>query len=222
MAKIKGLSTHEQPREKLIEKGVENLRDSELMAVLLRTGMKGKNVVTLSREILRKYPKKKLLSLDFDTLSEIKGIGPAKACILLAGFELAKRSLEVFDDNLPFVQNIKDVVAQVQNIKDAKREHFVVLYLNARNQLIHKETISIGTLTASLVHPREVFYPAVEKFAVSIIVVHNHPSGNIEPSKEDLNLTRRLIDAGELLGIVVLDHIVVTHNKNQSILKKIT
>ncbi len=207
---IKNLPKHERPREKMIEKGAENLRDSELMAILLRTGIKGKNVLKISEEILNKFPKKKLLSLDFEKLSKIKGIGAGKACLLLSAFELTKRALEVEDNNLPAINSAKDAVAQLQELRTAKKEHFVVLYLNARNQLIHKETISIGTLNASLVHPREVFKPAIEHLAASIIVAHNHPSGGVEPSEADLELTKRLGDAGRLLGIEVVDHVIIS------------
>ena len=207
---IKNLPKHEQPREKMIEKGAENLRDSELMAILLRTGIEGKNVLKISEEILNKFPKKKLLSLDFKKLSKIKGIGSGKACLLLSAFELTKRALEVEDNNLPTINSAKDAVAQLQELRTAKKEHFVVLYLNARNQLIYKETISIGTLNASLVHPREVFKPAIEHLATSIIIAHNHPSGGCEPSEADDKLTERLRDAGQLLGIEIIDHIIIS------------
>jgi DNA repair protein RadC len=209
MSKIKNLPKHEQPREKLIEKGVENLKDSELMAILLRTGIEGKDVMKVSKEILQKFPTKKLLSLDFKNLSKIKGIGLGKACLLLAAFELTKRALEVEDNNLPTINSAKDAVAQLQELRTAKKEHFVVLYLNARNQLIHKETVSIGTLNANLVHPREVFKPAIDCLAASIIIAHNHPSGDAEPSDDDLAITKRLQEAGKLLGIEVIDHVVV-------------
>ena len=207
---LRDMARHEQPREKLMEKGAENLRDLELMAILLRTGVEGKNVLEVSKEILNKFPKKKLLSLDFKTLSKIKGIGPGKACLLLSAFELTKRALEVEDNTLPIINSAKDALVHLQDIRNAKKEHFVVLYLNARNQLICKETISIGTLNASLVHPREVFKPAIEHLAASIIVAHNHPSGGLEPSEADIMLTGRLSDAGELLGIEMVDHLVVT------------
>jgi len=211
MSNIKNLPKHEQPREKLIEKGAINLRDSELMAILLRTGIEGKDVIKVSEEILQKFPKKKLLALDYKKLSEIKGIGPGKACLLLAAFELTKRALEHEDNNLPTINNAKDAVAQLQELRTAKKEHFVVLYLNARNQLIHKETISIGTLNASLVHPREVFKPAIDHLVASIIVAHNHPSGDAEPSRADEQLTGRLREAGKLIGIEVIDHIIITN-----------
>ncbi len=213
MPKIKDLPKHERPREKLIEKGVENLRDGELMAILLRTGIKGKNVLKVSEEILNKFPKKKLLSLDFEKLSEIKGIGAGKACLLLAAFELTKRALEVEDNNLPMINSAKDAVAQLQELRTAKKEHFVVLYLNARNQLVCKETISIGTLNTSLVHPREVFKPAIDCLAVSIIVAHNHPSGETEASEADIIITKRLIEVGKVVGIELVDHIIITGSK---------
>ena len=217
MTKIKDLPKHEMPREKLIEKGAINLKDAELLAILLRTGIKGKNVIEVSKGILKKYPMKKLISLDFKTLSDVKGIGPAKATHILAAFELTKRALEVEDNNLPTINSAKDAVAQLQELRTAKKEHFVVLYLNARNQLIHKETISIGTINASLVHPREVFKPAIEYLAVSIILAHNHPSGGCEPSEADIMLTGRLSDAGSLLGIEVADHVIITKDNFKSI-----
>jgi len=216
MPKIKDLPRHEMPREKLIEKGVDSLRDDELMAILLRTGVEGKDVMKVSSEILTKFPKKKLLSLDFETLSKIKGIGPGKACLLLSAFELTKRALEVENNSLPTISSAKDAVAQLQELRTAKKEHFVVLYLNARNQLIKKETISIGTLNANLVHPREVFKPAIECLATSVIVAHNHPSGDSQPSQADVDLTKRMTEAGRLLGIEILDHIVISNSNSFS------
>lgn len=218
VSRLRGLARHEQPREKLMEKGAENLRDFELMAILLRTGTKERDVMKMSEDILSKFPKKKLLSLDFSELSKIKGIGPGKACLLLAAFELTKRALDVEDNNLPIINNARDAVSQLQELRTAKKEHFVVLYLNARNQMVHKETISIGTLNASLVHPREVFYPAIECLAASIIIAHNHPSGDTNPSEADIALTRRLEDAGKLMGIEVRDHLVVIEKDYLSII----
>ncbi len=212
MSKIKRLSKHEMPREKLIEKGVTSLKDSELMAILLRTGIEGKDVLKVSEEILEKFPKKNLLSLNFENLSGIKGIGPGKACLLLSAFELTKRALEVEDNNLPTVNCVKDAVAQLQELRNAKKEHFVVLLLDARDRLIHKETISIGTIDASMVHPREVFKPAIDFLAASVIVAHNHPSGDASPSESDIILTKKLINAGKVLSIDIVDHIIMTNN----------
>ena len=216
--KITDLPKHERPREKLIERGPTGLRDKELLAIILRTGYTGKNVIEVSSEILKKFPMKKLLAMSYDDLLQIKGIDARKACSLLAAFELTKRALDVEDNNLPFINSAKDAVAQLQELRTAKKEHFIVLYLNARNQLIHKETISIGTLNASLVHPREVFKPAIECLAASIIVAHNHPSGGCEPSEADVMLTGRLSDAGKLLGIELRDHLVVTGSDFRSII----
>jgi DNA repair protein RadC len=219
MTKIKDFPAHLRPREKLIEKGPAGLKDKELLAILLGTGRAGKNVLEIAEEILAKHPMKNLLVLDYEKLAQVKGIGPGKACSLLAAFELTKRALEVEDNNLPAINSAKDAVAQLQELRAAKKEHFVALYLNARNQLIHKETISIGTLNASLVHPREIFEPALRLLASQIIVAHNHPSGDITPSDEDLKITSRLRSAGELLGIEVLDHIIIVE-KNFSSLKE--
>ena len=218
MAHFSNYAKHERPREKLIEKGAQNLRDSELIAILLGTGRAGKNVIEVAEEILGKFPKKHLLSLDYKELSKIKGIGPGKACSMLAAFELTKRALEVEDNNLPTIDSIKDTVAQLQELRGAKKEHFVVLYLNARNQLVHKELISVGTLCENLVHPREVFKPAITCLAASIIVAHNHPSGDIEPSQSDIEITKKLIRAGKILDISVIDHVIISYNSQNSII----
>lgn len=218
MTKIKDLPKHARPREKLIEKGATNLRDRELLAILLGKGRTGKNVLEMADEILRKYPMEKLAGLSYGDMARIKGIGPAKATSLLSSFELVKRALAVEDNNLSTINSAKDAMRHLQELRTAKKEHFVVLYLNARNQLIHKELISVGTLNASLVHPREVFKPAIEHLAACVIVAHNHPSGEVEPSQADLELTERLRLAGELLGIELIDHIIITENKQTNIL----
>ena len=220
MIKIKDLPRHERPREKLIEKGPQNLKDKELLAILLGTGREGKNVLDVAQEILAKHPMKNLLVLDYEKLSQIKGIGPGKACSLLSAFELTKRALEVEDNNLPAINSARDAVAQLQELRSAKKEHFVVLYLNARNQLIHKETISVGTLNASLVHPREVFKPAIDNLAASLIIAHNHPSGELVASEEDIKVTTRLKQSAELLGLEILDHLILTKTGYSSFKEK--
>lgn len=217
MVKIKDLPKHEMPREKLIEKGAANLKNSELLAILLRVGVEGKNVIEVAESILQKFPMKKLLALDYAALSKINGIAAGKACSLLAAFELTKRALNKEDNGLPAINSAGDAAAHLTELRTAKKEHFAVLYLNARNQLIHKETISIGTLNANLVHPREVFKPAIDHLAASIIVAHNHPSGDPEPSAADLDLTERLIEAGKILGIELADHLIITAGKCFSI-----
>ncbi len=214
--KIKDLPKSDRPREKLVAKGAENLKDSELLAILLRTGKAGKNVIEIASQILTKYSKKRLLQMTYQDLVKIGGIDSAKATTLLAAFELAKRALEVNDTNLPSIHDTKDVVAQLTDLRDLKKEHFVALYINARNKLIHKEIISVGTLTANLVHPREVFEPAMVRAATEIIVAHNHPSGDPKPSEDDLEVTKRLTDAGKMMGIDVMDHVIVSKNSHFS------
>jgi len=208
--KIKDLPKSDRPREKLIVKGAENLKDSELLAILLRTGRAGKNVIEIASQILAKYSKKRLLQMTYGDLVKISGVDSAKATTLLAAFELTKRAIDVNDANLPIINTTKDAVAQLTDIRDLKKEHFLALYINARNKLIHKEIISIGTLTANLVHPREVFEPAMVRAATEIIVSHNHPSGDSKPSSADLEITKRLVEAGKILGIKVLNHIIIT------------
>jgi len=218
--KIKDLPKVERPREKLIAKGAENLKDSELLAILLRTGRAGKNVIEIASQILSKYSKKRLLQMTYEDLLKISGIDSAKATTLLAAFELSKRAMEVNDTNLPTIMDAKDAMAQLTDLREVKREHFVALYLNARNQLVHKETISMGTLNANLVHPREVFEPALKYSAANIMVAHNHPSGDLEPSSADLELTKRLMESGKIMGIGIADHIIVTKNNYLSFREK--
>ncbi len=214
--KIKDLPKSDRPREKLIAKGVENLKDSELLAILLRTGTIGKNVIEIASQILSKNSKKRLLQMTYQDLVKISGIDSAKATTLLAAFELSKRALEVNDTNLPVISDAKDAVAQLSDMRDLKKEHLVALYLNAKNQLVHKETISMGTLNANLVHPREVFEPALKYSAAQIIVAHNHPSGDPKPSGDDLEVTKRLTEAGKMMGIEVMDHVIISKNSHFS------
>ena len=192
------------------------MKDSELLAILLRTGTTGKNVIEIASQILSKYSKKRLLQMTYEDLSKIGGIDSAKATTLLAAFELSKRALEVNDTNLPVINDAKDAIAQLSDMRDLKKEHLVALYLNAKNQLVHKETISMGTLNANLVHPREVFEPALKYSAAQIIVAHNHPSGDPKPSEDDLEVTKRLTEAGKMMGIELMDHVIVSKNSHFS------
>ena len=212
--KIKDLPKSDRPREKLVAKGAENLKDSELLAILLRTGKAGKNVIEIASQILAKHSKKRLLQMAYQDLVKISGIDSAKATMLLAAFELSKRAFEVDDSNLPVISTPKDVVAQLTELRHNKKEHFIALYLNARNQLVHKETISMGTLNANIVHPREVFEPALKHSAAGIMVAHNHPSGDPKPSNADLEITKRLVEAGNVMGIEVVDHIIIAKNSH--------
>jgi len=209
--KIKDLPKVERPREKLMQYGPEKLSNSELLAILLRSGKKGENVIELANKILKKFSKDELPNLTFNDLKDYSGLGPAKACEIVACFELGKRLLK--DKKAEIYLQPKEIWEELKDLRDHKKEHFVIFYLDSRNQEIKRETISIGSLNANLVHPREVFEPAVRHLAAQIILAHNHPSGDSEPSEDDLLLTKRLVEAGKILGIEVIDHIIITKNE---------
>ena len=208
--KIKDLPKHQRPREKLSEKGAENLSDIELLAILIRIGRAGRSALDIAKEALKKYPLSKLLTVSKNDLLSIKGIGATKAITIKAALELGQRAVGSFNDSLPILDSPKAIVDQLSDLRGKQKEYFMALYLNARNQLIFKETISVGTLTASLVHPREVLEPAIKYFASSVILAHNHPSNNTEPSKEDILITENMVRAGKIIGIEVLDHLIIT------------
>lgn len=213
---IKSLPQHLRPREKLLEKGPANLKDRELLAILIRTGRQGRSAIDIGSDLLKHYSLDTLVNIELAELIRHKGIDKGKACSIIAAFELAKRALRHYETALPLVGTPEDALVHLQSIRTKRKEYFKVLYLNARNQLIRSETVSIGTLTASLVHPREVFAPALELRAASILLAHNHPSNNPEPSSEDVELTERLSEAGEILAIDVLDHLILTQREYYS------
>ena len=212
MAKIKDLPKHKRPREKLSERGAESLSDAELLAILIRTGRAGKSALDIAKEAMKKYPLSKLLSTTQEELIAIKGLENTKAITIKAALELGRRAAGSFNDSLPILSSVKETVAQLANLRGKQKEYFVVLYLNARKQLIHKEIVSIGALTETLAHPREVFEPAIRLFASSVVLAHNHPSKNMEVSEADIKLTEKLIQSGTILDVEVLDHIIVTDN----------
>ncbi len=184
------------------------MTDAELLAILLRTGPKGKGVLGLAKDILKKFPDAKLAQVNVSDLKVVYGIGLAKACEIVACFELGRRFLR--DKKSVLILTPRQVWEELKVIRSGKKEHFVVFYLDTQNQVIVHDTISVGTLNSSLIHPREVFESAISHSAAHIILAHNHPSGGLEPSEADISITRRLVDAGRLLGIEVLDHVIVT------------
>lgn len=218
--KIHDVPKIDRPRENLISKGSQNLKDEELLAILLRTGREGKNVLEVAKQILRKYSKKRLLKLKYEDLTKIKGIDSAKACTILATQELVKRALKIQDESLPIVGSVKDVVLQVSYLREKTREHLMAIYLNARNELLFRKHVFAGTLNANLVHPREIFAEALKQNAASVILVHNHPSGDAEPSEDDLEIIKRILEAGKIMGIDVLDHVIITKTKAFSFKEK--
>jgi len=203
---IKELPELDRPREKLIAKGEAALSDVELLAVLLGSGVKGVGVLDLSAKILRKL-EGRLDRIDVLTLQSIAGVGQAKACQLAAAFELARRHLL---KEKTVIREAKDVLPYVQGVRSKKQEHFVCVSLNGANEVIECRVVTVGLLNTNQVHPREVFADPITDRAAAVVVAHNHPSGVLKASPEDIALTKRLVKAGELLGIHVLDHLIVT------------
>jgi len=209
---IHDLPKPERPRERLQKFGPEALSAQELLALILGRGVSGESVLTTAQKLLVKFGSvKNIAGATIEQLCEIKGIGPAKAVQIKASFELGKR--EELDTVPPSGIDIKNPEAVVKSIratiKDKAKEHFKLILLNTRNKIIGISTISVGTLNTNLVHPREVFKDAIVHNAASVVLVHNHPSGDPEPSEADLEITKRLVKSGQLLGIEVLDHIIV-------------
>ena len=190
-----------QCRERLTEYGPESIPTPDLLAETI--GIAPDKARTITEEHLSR-----LGQTDLPGLAQM-GLTPKQALRLTAALELSRRVLRQGLGILPAISCPADILPHLVAIKDQPKEHFAVLYLNARNQLIHQEVVSVGSLSASIVHPREVFRPGIERGAASLVLGHNHPSGDVTPSREDLDLTRRLRDAGQLMGIEVLDHVIV-------------
>ncbi len=203
----------DRPREKLARYGAGKLSDLELVMAIIGSGNAQADVTKISRDVLKLLQSKRELTLE--TVREVVGVGEAKATELVASFELARRYL--LESDRPVIDSAEKAVAQLADIRDKKQEYFVCLTLDGANRLIAKRVVTIGTLTASLVHPREVFADAITDRAAAIIVAHNHPSGSLEPSVADLNVTKKLKATGDVLGIQVVDHIVVTAHAFSSI-----
>lgn len=206
---LRDLHPVERPREKLARCGPEALSDQELLALVLRTGYAGRGVMDLSASVLGEFPEG-LAGAGYEALRRVKGVGASRAAALVASFELARRFCGKQDPRPVLDSPARVLQAVPEAVRAGRKEHLLAFYLNARSVLVHQETVSIGTLSASLVHPREVFSPAVSHSAAGVIVVHNHPSGDCSPSPDDRDTTRRLCRAGELLGIPLLDHLIVS------------
>lgn len=204
-----------RPREKLQTRGPEALSDYELLMAIIGSGTQYADVTKLAREV-QKLLKEKGSELAYEDLLSVKSLGPAKATNIMAGFELWRRQFEVSER--PIIDSPEKAVEQLSDIRDKKQEYFVCLTLDGANRLIAKRIITIGTLTASLVHPREVFAEAISDRAASIIVAHNHPSGTLTASSADSEVTQRLEEAGVLLGIKLADHLIVSSSGHLSIL----
>lgn len=222
---IKSLPEDERPREKLIKYGAETLSNVELLAIILKTGSKNASALELSRQLIsvNKSGINALIDISVEELIEIKGIGPSKAAGVIAAVELGKR-VSISEKSKHKISSPTDVSNYLmREMGDLKKEYFNIIMLDNKNHIIELHNVSIGSLNSAIVHPREVFKNAVRRSSASIILAHNHPSGNTSPSKEDISITKRLVECGDIMGIKVLDHIIVGKNeyfsfKEQSII----
>jgi len=203
------------PREKLLKYGIERLAEFELLALLLSTGSKGKNVINFSKFLLRRFSSQNFADISLNDLMSVNGLGIAKAGKLLAAFELSRRFLHGKQQRLLLSRNA--VWREMRDIRDKKKEFFVVFYLDVKSQVLERKIVSVGSLDSSIVHPREVFEFAIRTNSAQIVVAHNHPSGNLDPSDADFAVTKRLVHAGEILGIELLDHVIVTSKSSFSL-----
>jgi len=217
---IHDLPISERPRERLQKLGVAALSAQEILALILGRGVAGESVMVTAQRLLSQFGNLKgIASASVEELSQIKGIGLAKASQIKAAFELANR-LEGYSEaeDKPVIKTPDDVAGLVKSrLKGKKKEHFLALLLDTRNQLIKVAEISVGSLDTSIVHPREVFKEAISASAASVIFVHNHPSGDPTASEDDIKLTKRLAEAGGIMGIDILDHIIVCDKKYLSL-----
>ncbi|NWF52588.1 MAG: DNA repair protein RadC [Nitrospirae bacterium] len=208
MKKIRNIPKFDRPREKMEQKGAKALSNLELLAVLLGSGIKGKDVFGVAKDILT-LAQDDFENINLEKLKNVEGVGQAKACQIMAAIEFSKRFL--IKDGIK-VKNLDDVVKLTEELKDKKQEYFLSLTLDGASHLIQKRTVFIGTLNHSIVHPREIFADAISDRAAGVIFVHNHPSGDAAPSRQDIDLTVRLIEAGKIVGIEVIDHVIVSRN----------
>lgn len=212
---LRDIPNEERPRERMLQYGAGALSQAELLAILLRTGTRQESAIHMVQRILAENGGiRGILDLSLDELTKMKGIGPAKAVQIKAGIELGQRLART---RLPEAQTIRSphdaADLLMEQLRYLHKEHFVCLFLNTKNHIIAQETLSIGSLNASIVHPREVFRAAIKCSSASVVCAHNHPSGDPTPSPEDIRMTERLCRAGDIVGIDVLDHIVIGDGK---------
>jgi len=219
---IKDYPKDSTPRERLVAYGPESLSNQELLAILLRTGTKNESVMELSQRLLKKFDGLRMLKdATIEEITKINGIGSVKAIQILAALELGRRINKLRYEERYTIRSPEDAAKYVMDdMRFLSQEHFVAIYLNTKNQVIHKQSIFIGSLNASIVHPREVFKEALRRSSASIICVHNHPSGDPTPSREDIEVTKRLVECGKIIGIDVLDHLIIGDTKYISLKEK--
>jgi DNA repair protein RadC len=219
---IRDFPKQERPRERLISEGPERLSNQELLAIILRTGTKNQSVLQLSYQILHHFEGLRMLQdATIDELISLKGIGITKAVQIRASLELGKRIGKLHVPERYVIRSPEDAAQYVMDdMRFLSQEHFVCLYLNTKNQVLSRHTVFIGSLNASIVHPREVFKEAFRRSAASIVCLHNHPSGDPSPSREDIDVTKRLVEAGKVIGIELLDHVIIGDQKYISLKEK--
>jgi DNA repair protein RadC len=216
---IRDLPEEEKPREKLRKHGPAALKNYELMAVILGRGTKKEGILELAQRIMSQYGEQAAFSEgDVEKIEKALGLSPVQACQVVAAFELGKRLFGKQTD--VFLRSPEEVFQYAKDLARLKKEHLRGLYLDTRNKLIRDEVIAIGTLNQSLSHPREVFHPAIESNAAAIILVHNHPSGDPSPSKDDIELTKQIYQASKILGIDILDHVIIGNERYFSLKEK--
>ncbi len=220
--RIKDWAPDDRPREKLERLGPSALSDAELLAILINTGMKNVTAIDLAKSLMYQYKNlPEIARRNYQELGKIRGIGRAKAIKLMAAFEIARRVQAQPDPEKVRIRAPEDIAARyIPLLRDLKTERFMVLLLDAANQLIKEVVLTEGTLNASLVHPREVFKAAIDDRAASIILMHNHPSGHNEPSAEDIAITEQMKQAGRIMGIPVRDHIIIAGQRYYSMAQK--
>lgn len=217
--KIKDLAEEDKPREKLIKHGPGILSASELLSVILGVGTRREEVAAMSSRILREYGEKAVINQkNVKILQKELNIPENKACQIVACFELGRRFFQKNDFGPIFIRTAKQAFEYLHDMRRLSKEQLRGLYLNSRYQLIHDEVISIGSLTANIIHPREIFRPALEYSAAAVIIAHNHPSGSKKPTKEDIETTKQITEAAQIIGIDLLDHIIITRDDFFSIM----
>lgn len=223
MAKVKDLPVDDRPREKLLLRGPQSLTDAELLAILLRAGTKGKSVIHIAQEIIvRENNLAQLAAKTSSDLIKNHGIGKDKAATLLAAFEISRRILSQSkwhsQKRITSPADVAEIFIPI--LRDEVKEQFLVVCLSSANKIIRFEKISVGNLNSSVVHPREIFKAAIENNSASIILIHNHPSENPEPSNEDISITKKLVEAGKMMDIPIFDHIIIAGNSYTSFVER--
>jgi DNA repair protein RadC len=217
--KLKDMPDEKKPRERLLSQGPAALSSVELLAIILSSGSKKEGVMELASRVLKEYGDQTLIGkTDAKSLSETLDIPLGKAMQIVACGELGRRYFDRKYSDLPVIRNAQDVHEYVKDMYALPKEHLRGIYLNTHHRIIHDEVISIGTINSNIVHPREVFRPAIQYGAAGVVLVHNHPSGEVVPSQADIEITKQLIEAGKMVGINLIDHVIVSAEKFTSII----